>query len=218
MSNIIDSIPSYVKETDKFSKFLSLVGSFIYSGAIEISKMKESFLSGNRNAYVIRQLSKLFNVVVDVPIVNGNIDYVAYHDRLNNAVRSKSFVAGFKGDIKSFDNGDVLNDLLSMTVMDFSVAKDDKVPMSVVYSCISNDDNLTLNIVREYLIPRVTGVGSNLYYLQYGKDLFGYDKDDREGKAVGEDHVTIEDVGVDDSKGYFIRGFDDGYFVPILKV
>ena len=195
MDNPFNNLPSYVRESPKFSKFLELVNAYIISGAVEVAQLKESFLAENKSTFVIQSLASQLGVAVDIPFVNGVPDWETYYARLYMAYRARSFVVSFGGAAIDFITGDPIKDKASVAVLDFSVAKGkQKKPMSVVYSVLSMNNNLTLDIVRDYLIPRVTGVGSNLYYLQFGQEVFGYDRDEVLGIRVGPDHVSTVDI------------------------
>lgn len=230
MNNSFNNLPSYIQEAPKYSRFLKLVNSYILSAAVEVSRLKESFLWANKSSFVIQSLSSQLGVTVDIPFEGGVPNWTSYYKRLYNAYRAGSFTVSFKGDLSGFTTGDPLKDITSLVVLDFSVAKGDyRKPMAVVYSCLSLDENLTLDIVRDYLIPKVTGVSSNLYYLQFGQDVFGYDIDERfdssnPSSVIGKRVVypsgvpTEELFESDGSKGYFIRGFDQGTFVSISSL
>lgn len=190
MNNPYEALPSYIKETPKFSKFLEMVNSYLISGALEMSLFKNSFLDIDKPTFVIQALANQLKVEVELPFVNGAPDWTSYYQRLFLAYRAKAFNISFTGKAADFITGDPLRDVSSMVVIDFSVAKANKAPMSVVYSVLSMDPNLTIEIVRDVLVPNVTGVNASLYYLQFGQEVFGYDLDEKEGIKIGPDHVN----------------------------
>ena len=190
MNNPYDALPSYIKETPKYSKFLELVNAYIISGALEMSLFKNSFLAIDKPTFVIQALANQLKVEVELPFVDGKPDWSSYYERLFLAYRAKTFNIPFTGKAADFITGDPLRDVSSMVVIDFSVAKVNKAPMSVVYSVLSMDRNLTIEIVRDVLVPNVTGVNASLYYLQFGQEVFGYDIDEKAGIRIGPDHVN----------------------------
>jgi hypothetical protein len=190
MNNPYDALPSYIKETPKYSKFLELVNAYIISGALEMSLFKNSFLAIDKLTFVIQALANQLKVEVELPFVDGKPDWTSYYERLFLAYRAKTFNISFTGKAADFITGDPLRDVSSMVVIDFSVAKVNKAPMSVVYSVLSMDHNLTIEIVRDVLVPNVTGVNASLYYLQFGQEVFGYDIDEKAGIRIGPDHVN----------------------------
>ena len=44
MNNPFNNLPSYIQEAPNYSRFLELVNSYILSAAVEVSRLKESFL------------------------------------------------------------------------------------------------------------------------------------------------------------------------------
>lgn len=190
MNNPFMALPSYVKESPKFSRFLELTNAYLMSGALELSLFKSAFLSQSKPRFVIDALSKQIGVDVELPFKNGVPDWDTYFERLFLGYRAKSFNTAFAGRMADFITGDPLSDVSSLVVVDFAVAKENKSPMSVVYSVLSMDENLTVDIIRDLLIPRVTGVNASLYYLQFGQDVFGYDIDEKLGLRIGPDHVN----------------------------
>lgn len=220
MNNPFLDLPSYVRESPKFARFAELTNAYILTAAVEVSRLKDSFLWENKSTFVIQSLASQLGVVIDIPFVDGEPDMATYFLQLFNAYRARSFVVSFKGTMSDFVTGDPLRDRCSLVVVDFSVAKGtNKTPMSVVYSALSFDQNLTLEIVRDLLIPNVTGVLASLYYLQFGQDVFGYDVDEREGVRVTYPSGVPTEVSFapPEGKGYYIRGFDQGSFVSISR-
>lgn len=184
MINPFEALPSYIKETKQYSKFLEMLNAYIISGALEMSLFKKAFLQYKKPTFVIRALANQLKVDVELPFVNGVPDWSSYFDQLFLAYRAKSFNTSFTGKLSDFVTGDPLSDVSSIVVIDFSVAKNEpgkeyKQPMSVVYSVMSMDKDLSIEIVRDFLIPNVTGVNASLYYLQFGQEVFGYDIDDK---------------------------------------
>lgn len=215
MNNPYDALPSYIKETPKYSKFLELVNAYIISGALEMSLFKNSFLAIDKPTFVIQALANQLKVEVELPFVDGKPDWSSYYERLFLAYRAKTFNISFTGKAADFITGDPLRDVSSMVVIDFSVAKVNKAPMSVVYSVLSMDRNLTIEIVRDVLVPNVTGVNVSLYYLQFGQEVFGYDIDEKAGIRIGPDHVNTVPI---DTNHYSvasvtIRNLGTGYQV-----
>lgn len=200
MNNPYDNLPAYIKETTKFSKFLGLMSTYLVSATAEISKLKDSFLLGGDSSFVVRALAAQLGVKIDVPFVDGEPDLDAYFKQLFLAYRARLFVSMFRGDMAGLFTGDLINDKISLVVLDFSVDRpsDNKTPMTVVYSALSMDSDLNLDIVRDHLVPKVTGVNASLYFLQFGQDVFGYDIDQRAGIRIGPNHVdTIPITGED---------------------
>lgn len=179
MLNPFDALPSYVKDSPKFSKFLELLNSYLISGAVQVSLYKNAFITPNKRRFVIESLARGLGASVNVPFVNGEPDWDTYYKQLWVAYRAKSFVVASLGRRIDFILGDSLSDISTISVLDFSVSKNSKTPMSVVYSVLSMDENLTYATVRDMLIPNITGVGTGIYFLQYGQDVFGYDRDDK---------------------------------------
>lgn len=188
MNNPFSALPSYVKESPKFERFLELVNGYLVSGALNVALFKDSFISEKKPNFVIQALAKQLNVDVELPFKDGVPDWNSYYKQLLMAYRAKCFNITFHGRAVDFVTGDPLRDVATVVVIDFSVAEENQSDMSVVYSVMSMDDNLTINIVRDNLIPRVTGVNSSLYYLQFGQEVFGYDIDEKEGIRMGPDH------------------------------
>ena len=215
MNNPYDALPSYIKETPKYSKFLELVNAYIISGALEMSLFKNSFLAIDKPTFVIQALANQLKVEVELPFVDGKPDWSSYYERLFLAYRAKTFNISFTGKAADFITGDPLRDVSSMVVIDFSVAKVNKAPMSVVYSVLSMDHNLTIEIVRDVLVPNVTGVNASLYYLQFGQEVFGYDIDEKAGIRIGPDHVNTVPIDTNPYSvtGVTIRNLGTGYQV-----
>ena len=215
MNNPYDALPSYIKETPKYSKFLELVNAYIISGALEMSLVKNSFLAIDKPTFVIQALANQLKVKVELPFVDGKPDWSSYYERLFLAYRAKTFNISFTGKAADFITGDPLRDVSSMVVIDFSVAKVNKAPMSVVYSVLSMDRNLTIEIVRDVLVPNVTGVNASLYYLQFGQEVFGYDIDEKAGIRIGPDHVNTVPIDTNHYSvaGVTIRNLGTGYQV-----
>lgn len=207
MRNPYDVLPAYIKESPRYSRFLELVNAYLLSGAVELSLFKQGFVEYDKPSYVVKSLADQLNVDVEVPFVNGVPDWKAYYRRLTLAYRAKTFKISTTGKAIDFLLLDHLNDVSSIVVLDFSVLKDsksglpvgspDKSPMSVVYSVLAMVPDLTFDIVRNYLIPNVTGVRSTLYYLQFGQEVFGFDADELKGKHLVKNDVTGEIVEVD---------------------
>lgn len=215
MNNPYDALPSYIKESPKYARFLELVNAYILSGALEMSLFKNSFLAVDKPTFVIQALANQLKVEVELPFTDGRPDWSSYYERLFLAYRAKTFNISFTGKAADFVTGDPMRDVSSMVVIDFSVAKENKAPMSVVYSVLSMDSNLTIEIVRDVLVPNVTGVNASLYYLQFGQEVFGYDIDEKEGIRIGTDHVNTIPI---DTNPYSvasvtIRNIGAGYVV-----
>lgn len=192
MNNPYDALPSYIKESPKYARFLELVNAYIISGALEMSLFKNSFLAVDKPTFVIQALANQLKVEVELPFTDGRPDWSSYYERLFLAYRAKTFNISFTGKAADFITGDPLRDVSLMVVIDFSVAKVNKTPMSVVYSVLSMDPNLTVGIVRDVLVPRVAGVNASLYYLQFGQEVFGYDIDMLSGLFTL--HLTDSDI------------------------
>lgn len=203
MVNPFSALPSYVRESPKFSRFLELLNAYIVSGALQVSLFKDAFTSKNLPRFVVDALASQLNVTVDIPFQNGQPDWDSYYKQLSIAYRAKSFAVQCRGRNIDFINLDSLGDISTISVIDFSVSKENKTSMMVVYSVLAMDENLTYSIVRDTLIPNITGVGSGIYFLQYGQDVFGYDRDDRRWNSssstyesvhvvYGKDGITVE--------------------------
>lgn len=218
MNNPFNNLPSYIKETPKFSQFLSLMSTYLISAAEEVAQLKESFLADEKSVFVVKALASQLGVVIKVPFKDGVPDLPTYYKQLFLAYRAKSFVSMFKGTEINFLTGDPVKDKISIVVLDFSIARpdDNRSPMSVVYSVLSMDSYFTLDIAKEYLVPKVTGVNASLYYLQYGQNVFGYDIDEIAGIKIGSDHVnTIPITGGADYvvSGASINALGSGYAI-----
>ena len=217
MNNPFNALPSYIKESPKYSKFLELVNSYLISAALEMALYKESFLDSEKPTFIVKALANQLSVDVELPFKNGVPDWDSYFKQLFLAYRARSFNVSFRGTLSDFITGDPLSDVSSLVVIDFGVAKgvDKKSPMSVVYSLLSMDPNLSIGIVRDFLIPRVTGVNASLYYLQFGQEVFGYDVDEKEKIKIGPDHVNT--VPIDENQfsvgSVTIRVLGSGYQV-----
>ena len=201
MVNPFDALPSYVKESPKFSRFLELLNAYLVSGALQVSLFKEAFTSaGTLPRFVLDSLAAQLNVRVDIPFKNGQPDWNSYYKQLSLAYRAKAFSVQCQGRYIDFLTLDSLEDVGTVNVIDFAVAKENKTAMAVVYSVLAMDENLTYAIVRDTLIPNVTGVGSGLYFLQYGQDVFGYDRDDKHWneseQAYESVHVVYGSAGI----------------------
>ena len=216
MNNPFSALPSYIKESPKFSKFLELVSGYLVSGAMSVSLFKESFLATEKSRFVIQALAKQLGVEVTLPFTNGQPNWNAYYRSLYFAYRAKAFNSAFTGTLVELLLGDNLKDVSNMAVVDFSVAKGvDKSPMSVLYSVVSFDDDLTTEIVQEFLIPRVTGINTGVYFLKSNQEVFGYDLDEVEEKKIGPDHVTEVPIteGLFSISSVTIRSLGTGYQV-----
>ena len=156
MNNPFSALPSYIKESPKFSKFLELVSGYLVSGALEVSLFKNAFLEIDKSRFVVQALAKQLDVEVTLPFVAGAPDWDTYYRSLYFAYRAKAFNSAFDGTLIGFTSGDNLKDASNMAVVDFSVAKgENKSPMSVLYSVVSFDDALTTEIVQDILIPKI---------------------------------------------------------------
>lgn len=184
MNNPFDALPSYIKDSPQYSRFLELVNGYLLAGALEVSLYKNAFLGDNKPDFIISALAQQLGVSVDLPFVDGAPDWKAYYTQLLFAVRAKSFVTSFQGCLADFITGDPLKDGCSLSVIDFSVAKENKQAMSVTYSALALNEDLTSAIVSKYLIPDITGVREELYYSQFGQILFGFDIDEKEGVRI----------------------------------
>ena len=194
MVNPFDALPSYVRESPKFSKFLELVNAYIVSGAYQVSLFKDAFVSKSVPKFVIQYLANQLGVTVEIPFVNGSPNWDDYYKQLALAYRAKSFAVACRGRRIDFISLDSLSDVSTINVVDFSVAKENKMSMAVVYSVLAMDENLTYAIVRDVLIPNITGVGSGIYFLQYGQDVFGYDRDDKYWDEASKSYKSVHVV------------------------
>lgn len=209
MNNPFNVLPSYIKESPKFSDFLKSVNDYLVAGATTMSLYKDSFVSADKPRFVISALAKQIGVTVDIPFVNGVPDYDAYYEQLELAYRAKAFNLSFTGKEIDFLTNNPLSDVATVVVLDFAVAKVDKSPMTVVYSVLSMNPNLTQKIVEDYFVPKITGVGGQVAYLQFGQEVFGYDVDDKikTGESTSGVHIvynvdtqTIERVPLNTAK------------------
>lgn len=206
LSSAFNNLPSYVREAPKFAKFLELLNDYIYSAAVEMANLKNGFLVSAKSNFIIDLLSKQSGISMKVPFSEGSPNWQQYYAQLYLAYRARSFVSGFRGTQVGFIEGAPLRDVSSMSVIDFSVAKGDYSPMSVLYSVLSIDPYFTAGIAREYLIPSLTGVNASLYFLQFGQDVFGFDRDGLLGKRIvyksnpGQGESAVEEVDIEDAK------------------
>ena len=98
MVNPFDALPSYVKESPKFSRFLELLNAYLVSGALQVSLFKEAFTSaGTLPRFVLDSLAAQLNVRVDIPFKNGQPDWNSYYKQLSLAYRAKAFSVQCQG-------------------------------------------------------------------------------------------------------------------------
>lgn len=183
MVNPFTALPSYIRESPKFSKFLELVNAYLISGAIEVSLYKNGFITDTKLNWVIATLARQVGVTIEIPFnSNGNPDWATYYQSLYLAYLARVFNLSFKGTMDDFIERDPTGGTGTVSVIDFSVAKGWNQPgqggeMAVVYSVLSMSPYLTADIVRNILVPHITGVNGSTYYLQFGQFVFGYDVD-----------------------------------------
>lgn len=67
-----------------------------------------------------------------------------------------------------------------------------------------NIESYTSELIEKYLLPNITGVSWTVIYIPYGKNLFGFDKNE-----------FIETSEIAKERGYGITGWDTGEFAPI---
>lgn len=201
MNNPFSVLPSYIKESPKFSKFLELVSGYLLAGALQTELFKDAFLSKDQPKFVVTSLAKQIGVEVELPTTNNQPDWEAYYRSLYYAIRSKSFNAFFRGTLAELTDNSALNTVCAMSALDFSVAKgvNSNSPMTVLYSIIGYDNYLTTEVTKNYLIPKVTGVKSITYFVYGGEEVFGYDLDEIEGEKAEPDG-TISQI----SDGTFV--------------
>lgn len=192
MNNPFSVLPSYIKESPKFSKFLELVSGYLLSGALETELFKDAFLSNDQPRYVISSLAKQMGVEVELPTIDGQPDWNAYYRGLYYATRAKSFNSFYTGTLAELSESNTLNTLCKMSALDFAVAKGMQSPMTVLYSIVGYNNYLTSNITKDYLIPKITGVNSITYFVFGGEEVFGYDLDEITGKKVGPNGTIVD--------------------------
>lgn len=203
MNNPFSVLPSYIKESPKFSKFLELVSGYLMAGALEAELFKDAFLSKEQPRYVVSSIAKQMGVEVELPTVdgtpNGAPDWEAYYRSLYYATRAKSFNAFYKGTLAELSENNTLNTVCKISALDFAVAKNmvagdqTKTPMTVLYSIVGYNNYLTTEVTKNYLIPRITGVNTITYFVYGGEEVFGYDLDEKKGKKANPDG-TITDI------------------------
>lgn len=208
-NEVTSELPQYVKEYEKFYSFMQMMSNYIKSAQIVAEDINSKLDVLSSTGDILRKLAERLNIQIGEEFVGDEnnlktaiIGMSVRRASLSNIVNNTSLYniySSLEDTIISLFYPNITN----VKIIDKAVSKNDYQIMSASIYITGTITDWETGIIRNFILPNITGLLWNIYYIPFGKDIFSFDKDEPLGFEPAE------------SRGYGEVGWDEGEWVDV---
>lgn len=212
-----ESVPQYLKSYKHFYTFMKVLSNYVLSISKELDKIIPLLNLSNSTGDVLKKITNKLNIEIEMAHTGDEKqDLKNYYNNLRTAIlglQIKRISIGNRADLK-----DTILRLFPLLTGDSgSVKIIDNQNMTVNMNIVGYSESLTSKIIEEYILPSVTGVRFTVEYLNFGENLFAFDKNEFiiKDKATGEPIKALDENGNETNQYVLFSTNDYITFTPI---